>query len=113
MDITWNHPFTCCVSGPTKSGKTEWVKKFVQNCHMLISPKPEKILWCFSEWQSGYAILNDIPGLQFIEGFPDVGELKKTSQQPKLIIFDDLMRECSKKPEIIDLFIYQFSSQRC
>jgi signal recognition particle receptor subunit beta len=35
------HEFTMVVAGPSKSGKTEFVKQLVQNTHS-ISPSPKK-----------------------------------------------------------------------
>jgi len=54
-------------------------------------PAPVKILWCFSEFQKGYRELESVPGLVLIEGLPDFEELRKDSDTPKLIIFDDMM----------------------
>ena len=102
--MQWQHPFTCSMSGPTKSGKTEWAKRFIANVHNLVSPKPEKIIFCFSEWQPSYEELNKVPGLEFCEGLPDIFELKRTQKQPKLVILDDLMHECSKNQDSTVLF---------
>jgi septin family protein len=44
------HEFTMVVAGPSKSGKTEFVKQFVKNTHWISHP-PEKIVWCFREFQ--------------------------------------------------------------
>jgi hypothetical protein len=49
MDVRWKHPFNCIVSAPTKSGKTEFVKKFILNGNNLIYPPPEKVYWCYTE----------------------------------------------------------------
>lgn len=38
------HEFTMVVAGPSKSGKTEFVKKLVENTQW-ISPYPEQIVW--------------------------------------------------------------------
>jgi hypothetical protein len=95
----WKHPFTCSIAGPTKSGKTQFAKKFITNVSQLITPKPEKIIFCFSEWQPAYEELNRIPELEFCEGLPDIAELKRTQNQPKLVVLDDLMHECSKNQE--------------
>ena len=104
MDISFRHPFTCCVAGATKCGKTEWVKRFVQNCHLLMDITPTKIIWCYSEFQPGYNVLCQLPNLEFNEGIPDMNKLK--TPEPKLVIFDDLMSEFSnnKKSDLTQLF---------
>lgn len=101
MDIRFTHPFTCCINGPTKSGKTEWVKRFVKHVDELMTIKPEKIIWCYSEWQPAYTELGNL--CTFVEGIPDMNSLKE-DKSPKLLIMDDLMTECAKTPEITQLF---------
>ena len=48
------HPFTCIVADCTQSGKTVWVKKLLQNAKTTISPPPERIIWCYGQWQPMY-----------------------------------------------------------
>ena len=104
MDILFRHPFTCCVAGATRTGKTEWVKRFVQNCHLLMDVCPAKIIWCYTEFQPSYRELNNLVNLEFCEGIPDMNKLK--TPEPKLIIFDDLMSEFAKnkKSDLTQLF---------
>jgi len=104
MDISFKHPFTCCVAGATRCGKTEWVKRFVQNCHLMMDVAPDKIIWCYSEFQPGYNDLNNVPNLEFNEGIPDMDKLK--TPESKLVIFDDLMSEFgkNKKSGLTQLF---------
>ena len=45
------HPFTCIIAGCTQSGKTVWVKKLLENAKTTISPPPERIIWCYGQWQ--------------------------------------------------------------
>lgn len=46
------------VAGPSKSGTTHFVKKLVENRHWIFPP-PEKIIWCYREWQPAYESLQD------------------------------------------------------
>ena len=39
------------VAGPTRSGKTTWVAKLIQNRLRQIKPTPSRILWCYMHWQ--------------------------------------------------------------
>ena len=48
---TLQHPFTCIVAGCTQSGKTVWVKTLLENAQETISPPPERIIWCYGQWQ--------------------------------------------------------------
>ena len=104
MEVVWHHPFTSLIVGPTKSGKTEFVKKFVKNVDQLVDTKPHKILWCYSEYQPGYDELIKVRDLEMIEGIPDINTLK--GPEPKLVVFDDFMTEFAKQKnsDLISLF---------
>jgi hypothetical protein len=104
MDLRFKFPFTACISAGTKSGKTEWAKKFVQHSRELIVPPPEKIYWAYGEWQDGYKMLE--PYVTFIEGVPDLSLFKNDKDTNKLLICDDLMQAFGnkKKDELTALF---------
>lgn len=85
----FKHEFTMVVAGPSKSGKTEFVKKLVENTHW-ITPYPEKIVWCYREWQSAYESLQD--RVKFIRNIPEDDEkLVADLNTRHLLIFDDMM----------------------
>jgi hypothetical protein len=48
------HPFTCIFGGCTQSGKTVWVKSLLENAQTTISPTPQRIIWCYGQWQPSY-----------------------------------------------------------
>ena len=54
----------------------------------MIDPPPQKIMWYYGEWQELY---NTIPGVEFVEGLPDIKTLKPGCHT--LVIIDDLMAE--------------------
>jgi septin family protein len=83
------HEFTMVVAGPSKSGKTEFVKQLVQNTQW-ISPPPEKIVWCYREWQKVYESLQD--SVTFVKNIPsDDEKLVADLSTRHLLIFDDMM----------------------
>lgn len=88
MDPRWKHPFTAIVAGPTSSGKTVFVFKLIVNVNEMIVPQPEKILYCYSEYQP---IFNQYPQVTFHEGLPDKDGFD--GQHRTLLIIDDLMSE--------------------
>ena len=55
MDARWKHPFTCIVAGPTGCGKSIFVARMLRHAAVMIDPLPEKITWCYGEWQEAYA----------------------------------------------------------
>lgn len=88
MDVTWQHPFTAVIAGPTGCGKTVFTFKFITEAKTLISPPPEKIIYCYGEYQDSF---NDFPSVEFHEGLPDIKNFD--GRERILLIMDDLMSE--------------------
>ena len=104
-EMTFRHPFSMMVTGPSGSGKTEWTRKLLLSS--LVQPPPERILWCFGQWQPLYEDLQKrIPCIEFIRGIPDYLDNAQFMDPSKrnLIIFDDLMTEAKCDQRIADLF---------
>ena len=102
------HPFTCIVAGFTKSGKTVCVKKLLENAKTTISPPPERIIWCYGQWQPMYLeMIKTIPGIELNEGTPsdiDSGEFLDVSTR-NLIVLENLMTQSGGDKCIANLFI--------
>lgn len=96
------HPFTCMVAGPTKAGKTHFVKRLIENCNQIIRPKIEKVWWCYSEDQPLYSRMSR--NIIFKEGMPNFDEIKSFSPKPQLLILDDLMQESKGNKNFVQLF---------
>ena len=92
MSIPFTHPFTAIVSGPTGCGKTQWTLKLIRHCQSIISPPPEKIIWCFGVYQKEY---DKVHGVEFHEGIPNLDVFD--GQQRTLLILDDLMQETDSR----------------
>ena len=101
--MVFKHPFTCIVSGPTKAGKTVWVRNLICQANQMIEPPPEQIYYCYSEWQPIYNELAAF-GINLVRGIPDMNELKSSYTIPKLVIFDDLMQEMKTDKNLVNLF---------
>ena len=82
------HPFTCLIAGPTGCGKSYFVIKLIQA--NFIEPPPERIVWCYSEWQYLYTT---IQGVEFVDGL----HFESDPQKRTLVIIDDLMHETNEK----------------
>ena len=102
MDLRFQHPFTCIVAGPTQAGKTQWVKKFIENYDSMINPPPQEIYYAYTEWQPAYCQLPQTVRLS--EGLPDLSLLKSTPNVPKLLVLDDLMQEMKGDKRLTQLF---------
>ena len=85
---TWLAPFTCVVSGPTGSGKTVFVQRLIHHARTVISPPPERILYCYGSYQEAFS---KIEGVEFKEGLPSSDEFDGGNHS--LVIIDDLMHE--------------------
>ena len=101
------HPFTCIVAGCTQSSKTVWVKSLQENAQKTIIPPPQRIIWCYGQWQPSYFdMLRTMPGIEFNKGIPE--DIDKVDyfdvSQRNLIVLDDVMAQSSKDKRIADLF---------
>ena len=85
---TWIAPFTCVISGPTGSGKSVFVQRLIQHARAVISPPPERILYCYGSYQEAFS---KIEGVEFKEGLPSPNEFD--GGKHSLVIIDDLMHE--------------------
>ena len=93
MDLRFKHPFTCIVAGPTKAGKTTFVRELLKNVKHFIDPPPKHIWWFYAEEQKFYENFKN--EVIFVKGVPNVSIVRENSQEPQLIIIDDLMHEAN------------------
>jgi hypothetical protein len=105
ISLKFQHPFTCLLVGPTKSGKTLFTYKFIHNASKLVTPSPQRIYFVYSEWQPLYnQMVHAVPNLKMVEGMIDLAELKKDPETPKLLIIDDMMSEMAKNETLNIIF---------
>ena len=48
------YPFTALVVGPTCCGKTQFVFKLIDNVDRMIYPPPNRIVYCYGEYQQSF-----------------------------------------------------------
>ena len=95
------------VTGMTGSGKTVWVQSLLTQAYRVINLPPEKIVWCYSQWQPAYMeMLVTIPNIEFVKGIPTALEQDAyfSVNKRKLIVFDDQMIDAGKDQRIVNLF---------
>ena len=103
----FEHPFTSMTAGMTKSGKAAWVLSLLHQASEAIYLPPERIVWCYSQWQPAYTeMLVAMPHIEFIKGIPTALEQDSYFDVNKqnLIVFDDQMIDASKDKRIVNLF---------
>ena len=73
----------------------------------MISPKPSRIIWLYSEWQSIYSELSSKLTIDFIKN-GIISQIYDTlkSYEPNLIVLDDQMSSCdlNQKKQTVKLF---------
>jgi hypothetical protein len=62
------------------------------NIKHVMTPKPDRILWCYGEYQTLYGTEG---GIEFQQGLPDLDNLDP--REKHLIILDDLMDETDQR----------------
>ena len=104
----FKHPSNIFISGPSGSGKTEFVKKMIEFKEDLFDILPQRIVWCYKEWQKSYNILKEREGsnIKFIQGIPDdEDEIVTDPSATHLVIFDDMLGD--KDEEKIKLWFLE------
>ena len=103
FDITFHHPCTIQVSGPTGCGKTRFVRRILEDG--LIQPSPERIVWVYSEWQPEYDTVKLLfPSTEFVRGYSDDLYDSFDPSIRNLLVIDDQMSEASDAKSLVRLF---------
>ena len=69
-----------------------FVRWFVHNIKHMMTPKPDRILRCYGEYQTLYGT---VKGIEFQQGLPDLDNLDP--REKHFIILDDLMDETDQR----------------
>jgi len=94
-ELKFKLPFGMIISGPSSSGKSTFLLKFISETESLIDPKPKSILYCFGEMSSIVPILQK-SGVSVFSGVPP-DDLINKFQKPLLLILDDLLLSIDEK----------------
>ncbi|VDI38826.1 Hypothetical predicted protein [Mytilus galloprovincialis] len=68
----------------------------------LITPSPERIIWCYKRWQPLFSEMQQtIKNILFVQGLPENlnDDSFIDSRFPSLIILDDLMRDVTNSKD--------------
>jgi hypothetical protein len=101
VDVRLKTPFTAVISGPTGSGKTELLKRFVDERETVVDVSPLEIIYCYGAWQNRF---DDFDGVNFHEGMIDAENGIPSDGKPRWIVVDDLMEEAGKTSNLLNLF---------
>lgn len=84
------------IAGPSRAGKSNFVARLLQHAQTMIDPPPEKIYYCYSEYQP---LFDTMSGVNFHQGLLDVEEIDPSVRN--LVVIDDLMQEVDESVEKI------------
>lgn len=98
MGIKFKHSSTYLLSGPTGSGKTTFIKKFLTERRNLIDTYIEDVIYCLPE---GQLVDDSIPYTKLHRGVPDISLF--SDLKPRIVILDDLLS--SVDSNVVELFI--------
>ena len=79
MDSRLAHPFTCIVFDPTSSAKFVFTLKLIKHDQEMISPPPERIIFCYGEYKK---IFDNYPGAEFHDGLPKLSSFDGKTRTP-------------------------------
>lgn len=114
FDPRFVHPFPCLIAGPTGSGKSQFVKTLLTAGEDAICGSPERILWCYGEYQPFFGELSvSVSNVEFAEGLPTNFKEYMDGTKRTLIVIDDLMSECASDKRISDLFCKKSHHKNC
>ena len=88
-------PFTLIIVGPSSSGKTQWLKKFLEHRHEIIHPPPAHVLYAYGEINPT-VLEHKAQGIEIFSGVPDQEKIKALPRS-SLFILDDLMFDIEDK----------------
>ena len=93
QSLLFQHPCNIYISGPSGCGKTEFVRKLIDYREDLFNIVPEKVVWCYKEWQPAYNLMKEsFNFIKFIDGIPeDENEIVSDPSISHLIVFDDML----------------------
>lgn len=89
------HPASWLISGPTRSGKTVFVKNLIE--YQMFRPMSQKIVYCYGAYQPLFRTLKHV---EFVEGLPS----NLSTLQNALVTVDELMAEVGNDTRLRKLF---------
>lgn len=104
--VQFRAPFTLCVTGPSGSGKSEFVLKLLRHLPDVVDKPFESITWCFAEENAIPSEVIHSPVIETHRGVPseEDGDAHILNRPNSLLILDDLMCEANGDKLISDLF---------
>ena len=105
MSIPFQHPASIIIAGPSRSGKTAFLRRLLEE--KTIYPFPSRIVIVYGEWQGEYDRLQEsVKDIEFSKG-PMSIELYESfnPKQTNMLVLDDQMTEAGKTVQLEKYFV--------
>lgn len=99
MDFRLRSDRVMCISGPSQSGKTEFVLKLLNQRHELFSNSLDKILWCYGIHDGNLQTTLRNKGYKTLRGLPKEQDIEANS----ICVLDDLLSESESSKEVTNM----------
>ena len=103
--ITFRHPTTILIAGPTQAGKTFFFKQILE--HQLIQPSPSRVIYVYGEHAPNLADLKYLYAtIEYVQGMKNFLDILPTIEEDErnLVVLDVQMSEAGKLEETSNLF---------
>ena len=94
FDTRFQGPFTMQVVGGTSGGKSYFLAKVIRQRDTMITPKVDKVIYCYSEYQK---MFEEMPDVEFVRGFSEEVVKRENLVGHTWIVIDDLIDEVDDK----------------
>ena len=84
------------LSVPTVSGESVFTLKLTEHAEQVITPPPERIIYCYCEYQK---VFDTYSNVEFHDGLPDLNDFE--GKRRTLLVLDDLVT--STDDRVVDL----------
>ena len=72
MDVRFKAPANFYICGQSQGGKSYLVRSMLRHAEELFNPVPTKIIYCYGVYKKEFEqMLQSMPNLTLVEGFPD------------------------------------------
>jgi len=102
--LTFRHPTTILIAGPTQAGKSFFFKQLIEND--LIQPPPNRVIYVYGDSHPDLPIKSEYDHVEFVKGIKELLPLIPTIDpgDRNLVVIDDQMLEAGNMEEVSNLF---------
>jgi len=103
--LTFRHPTTILIAGPTQAGKSFFFNQVLEN--NLIQPSPSRVIYVYGDHHPELLHLQGLyPSIAFVKGIKNLIPILPTLDRGErnLVVLDDQMSEAGKMDEVSELF---------